>query len=77
MYERANNGLCKDIIPYIERGLEELNRNPQKYAQYESPNGNGTIEDIKYFFQQILDSWEYLLYFGESKLTDVVTFWIE
>lgn len=73
----ANNGLCKDIIPRIESGLDELNRNPQKYMQYEASNGWGTVEGTKRFFRWILNSWEDLLNGEGSKLADVITFWIE
>lgn len=73
----ANNGLCNDIIPCIENGLDELCRNPQKYLPYEAKNGWGTVEGTKRFFQWILDAWNNLLNGEGSKLADVVTFWIE
>lgn len=71
-----NNGLCKDIIPCIENGLDELRRNPQKYLPYEAKNGWGTVEGTKRFFRRILDSWNNLLNGEGSEIADVVTFWI-
>ena len=32
----ANNGLCSDVIPYIEHGVKELTEHPDKYKKYES-----------------------------------------
>lgn len=53
----ANNGYCKDVIPRIEDGLEELIRHPQKYKEFESPNGWGTVRGTIRFFQNILNAW--------------------
>lgn len=72
-----NNGLCKDIIPCIEKGLDELCRNPQKYLPYEAKNRWGTVEGTKRFFQWLLDSWDEFLKSECGCLADVVTFWIE
>ena len=71
----ANNGLCVDIIPKILEGYKELTCYPQKYKQYESPNGWGTVKGTAHFFNQILGDWgafcsEY------EELVPVATFWI-
>lgn len=77
----ANNGFCKDIIPFIEKGWNELHCNPEKYKKYEAKNGWGTVETTKGFFEYIINSWEdfcrecYLS--KEEKLIDLATFWIE
>ena len=74
----ANNGLCKDIIPYIVDGLEELIMYPNKYKKYEAENGWGTIEGCKMFFEQIIDDWESFCEDSWTKdLADVAYFWIE
>lgn len=74
----ANNGLCKDIIPYIVDGLEELIMYPNKYKKYEAENGWGTIEGCKMFFEQIIDDWESFCEDSWTKdLADVTYFWIE
>lgn len=52
------NGLCIDIIPKIEAGLEELEKNGEKYKKYESPNGWGTVEGTKRFFSTIINDWK-------------------
>lgn len=72
----ANNGLCKDIIPHIRRGIHELSENREDYIQYEDSNGWGTVDDVMKFFMQILDAWNS---FCEDypELVDVATFWIE
>ena len=76
-----NNGLCKDIIPFIEKGLSELHCFPEKYKQYEAKNGWGTVESTKRFFERIIKDWEEFCrdcrLFGEESLIDVTTFWIE
>ena len=73
----ANNGLCKDIIPKIEKGYNELMFNPEKYKQYESPNGWGTVGGTLRFFKRILEAWEQFCNWNASELVNVTTFWIE
>lgn len=73
----ANNGYCKHIIPFIEKGLKELQRHPERYKKYESPNGWGTVEDVKRFFEEILAAWKKFKQYESSKLVAVTTFWIE
>lgn len=73
-----NNGLCKDVIPHIADGLAELIKYPEKYKQYESPNGWGTLAGCKQFFMQILDDWESFCEDSwTSDLVDIACFWIE
>ena len=73
----ANNGLCKDVIPHIEKGWGELNRYPEKYKQYEASNGWGTVESTKRFFSYIISAWEDFCKWESQALIDVTTFWIE
>lgn len=73
----ANNGLCKDVIPCIDRGLSELYRYPEKYKQYEAPNGWGTVEGTERFFLQILKDWENFIHDYGEELANIATFWIE
>ena len=70
-----NNGLVKDIIPCIEKGLHELVNYSEKYYAFESPNGWGTVDDTIHFFDRILKSWQDFIRWNEE-LVDVVTFWI-
>lgn len=72
----ANNGLCKDIMPAIRKGYNELEMYPDKYKKYESPNGWGTIDGCVRFFGDILEAWHMFLLEYED-LADVVAFWIE
>ncbi len=71
-----NNGLCKDVIPQIKKGLQELLANGNTYKKYESPNGWGTVEGTIRFFTQIIADWEDFIRWHEE-LADVVTFWVE
>lgn len=71
-----NNGYCKDVIPHIQKGLNELTFYPEKYYPYEAANGWGTVHGTIYFFGRILDAWHNLLCVQED-LADVATFWIE
>lgn len=74
----ANNGLCKDVIPQIIHGLEELTRYPEKYKQYEAENGWGTISGCKRFFTQIIHDWnEFCSDSWTEDLAEVTYFWIE
>ena len=72
----ANNGLCKDVIPKIEKGYIELFRYGYKYEKYEPSNGWGSVKSTLEFFHEILEAWEDLLKW-HGELCDVVTFWIE
>lgn len=73
----ANNGLCKDIIPAIRRGYNELLDYPEKYRPYEAANGWGTVDGTRNFFWEILDAWDTFKKFEDPKLVSVTTFWIE
>lgn len=75
-HNEANNGLCKDIMPSIKKGLEELRNNPHKYKPYEAANGWGTVEGTRRFFDCIVCDWEHFRFFY-PELEDVATFWIE
>lgn len=72
-----NNGLCKDVIPHIVSGLNELMRYPEKYKQYEASNGWGTVEGCKRFFTTIIADWNNFCEDSWTKdLADVTYFWI-
>lgn len=71
-----SNGLCKDIMPKIKHGLDELIDNPEKYEPYESPNGWGTVSGTRWFFMQILKDWDSFKRWY-PKFVDVATFWID
>lgn len=73
----ANNGFCKDVIPHIEKGYNELTNYPEKYKKYEAKNGWGAVESTICFFGEILKSWRDLKLYEEQDLLDLVTFWIE
>lgn len=74
----ANNGLVKDIIPYIQKGYNELSKFPEKYKKYEAKNGWGTVQGCISFFNNILTDWDNLINdYATQELKDYVTFWIE
>ena len=71
----ANNGLCTDVIPYIEHGVKELTEHPDKYKKYEPKNRWGTVSSTRMFFQTILQDWErFKSWYPE--LAPIATFWI-
>lgn len=74
IYE-ADNGLCTDVMPAIYKGLHELETNPDKYKQYESPDGWGTLSTCIKFFEIIIFAWED---FAESdgNIANYAHFWI-
>ena len=71
-----NNGLCSEVIPYIEKGLFELRRNGDAYKKYEASNGWGTVASTIRFFKSIIDAWDDLVAENEE-LSQLATFWIE
>lgn len=75
-HNEANNGLCVDVIPQIEKGLKELQTNPGKYKPYEAKNGWGTVNGTIQFFGDILQAWDKFIIYHEE-LVPVATFWIE
>lgn len=72
----ANNGLCKDVVPFIAKGIEELLRNGEKYKQYEPKNGWGSVAGVIEFFTDIITDWNEFVAEHEG-LKDVATFWID
>lgn len=72
-----NNGLCKDVIPHIKKGLEELEKHPEKYKPYEAENGWGTVESTARFFRDIIEAWNNLGLYEGTEVANVATFWIE
>ena len=73
----ANNGLCIDVIPKIQKGLDELLTYPEKYKEYESPNGWGTVRGTINFFNRIIEAWHDFCRFNDPELIRVTTFWVE
>ena len=74
----ANNGLCKDVIPCIMKGFNELNEHPLKYKKYEAEDGWGTVDDCKEFFREIIRDWNGFCNDSWTEdLEDVTYFWIE
>ena len=71
-----NNGYCKEVIPHIRKGLNELLTKESYYKQFEASNGWGTVDGCINFFKNILQSWEELCKW-DKELIDVVIFWIE
>lgn len=70
-----DNGLCVDIMPMIAKGLYELESHPEKYKQYESPNGWGTINGTKNFFIWLLNDWQKVSKEYEN-FVNKIHFWI-
>ena len=52
----ANNGLAEHIGVLIAKGIHELETNPEKYKEYEAPNGWGTVDGTLHFFRELLDA---------------------
>lgn len=70
-----NNGLVKNVIPFIEKGLHELEVNGHKYKKYEAPNGWGTVAGTMHFFETIIKEWRYFKH-TDPELAEIATFWI-
>ncbi len=69
------NGLVKDLIPKLQAGLNNLLLNPQKYIEFESPNGWGTVSGVINFYKNIINSW--IEFVGDyPKLVDVAVIYV-
>lgn len=49
---------AQDVITILSKGLSELAANPEKYKQYDSPNGWGKYEHFVEFVRAVLDACE-------------------
>ena len=45
---------ASQMIPFLEKGIEELRKNPEKYRVLNSPNGYGTYDDLIKFCDSVL-----------------------
>ena len=52
--QREFNGTTEEIGKMLETGIQNLQNEPEKFRQYEAPNGWGTIEDALIFFNKLL-----------------------
>lgn len=52
----ASNGEILPWLKLIEHGIKELQNNPDKYKQYESPNGWGTVNGTLNFYRNCYDN---------------------
>ena len=48
------NGTVNEWKDLIQKGYDELNSNPDKYKQYESANGWGTVKGTRSFYYDCL-----------------------
>ena len=71
-----NNGFCEFIIPKIQQGLEELSKYPEKYKQYEDPDGWGTVAQCIHFFNWIINDWNDYVQRTDADVVKQTTFWI-
>ena len=75
----ASNGLAYEIIEMVIKGDRELFVNPDKYKQYESSNGWGTIEGVRRLYRKLIDEWFYLTReYGEyRKVVDYIEIYVD
>ena len=71
-----SNGLAIKWIKKIHKGIEELTNNPEKYKQYESPNGWGTVDDTLGFYKNCVRMFENFMLFHEE-LADIAVVWVD
>ena len=71
-----DNGFRKDVMPHIEKGLEELKNHPEKYKKYEAPNGWGAVKGAIRFFDRILFSWQEFVKCTDEEIVNITRFWI-
>ena len=54
--EEINCKYAKDILPILEKGLEELKSDPKKYKQFNPENGWGKYESLVIFVGYVIDA---------------------
>lgn len=52
--EEINCDTAQQIIPLLEKGLEDLRARPDHYEKFSSPNGWGTYEHFVPFVESVL-----------------------
>jgi len=55
-FENAQNIEAKTLIPYLEKGLEELKAKPEYFKTFDSPNGWGIYEHFLPFVEDYLNA---------------------
>lgn len=48
-----DNMKCSDLLPYLQKGIEELEKHPDEYKQYEPDNHWGSVEGAERFLQNV------------------------
>lgn len=69
------NGTVNEWEDLIQKGYNELNSNPDKYKQYESPNGWGTVKGTRSFYYDCLMLIEEMKY-SYPELCDVALVYV-
>ena len=72
----ASNGLVKDVMPSIKRGIGELTAHPERYKPLEAKNGWGSVESTIRFFEDIYTAYKELRW-QNPELLEVAEFWID
>ena len=72
----ASNGLVKDVIPNIVKGIGELVSKPELYKPLEPKNGWGSVKSTIRFFEDIYTAYKELRR-QSPELLEVAEFWIE
>lgn len=72
----ASNGLVKDVIPNIVKGIGELVLKPELYKPLEPKNGWGSVKSTIRFFEDIYAAYKELRLLN-SELMEVAEFWID
>lgn len=70
-----NNGGVLPWIQMIEHGIAELVNRPERYKQYESPNGWGTVSGTLRFYKECLDTAQTWIADNED-LLPVAVIWV-
>lgn len=55
-FEESVEVRAYEIIPILEKGLEDLKANPEHYKTFDSPNGWGIYENFVPFVEKYLDA---------------------
>ena len=70
-----SNGSIFEWANKIKKGIAELETSPEKYKQYESPNGWGTVEGTLSFYRDCLKMFDEFIKW-EEELADVAVVWV-
>lgn len=73
----ASNGAVLPWLEKIRHGIEELETHPERYKEYESPNGWGTVRGTLEFYKRCVQNAEEWANWEDQELIDAAVVYVD